>query len=365
MVKRPFFSIVIPTYNRASDLHFALFCILRQSFSDFEVIISDNCSTDNTKDLVNTIKDKRIRYVRMNKNVTYSVNLKNAIKYARGKYIFFHSDDDFLLYKDSLEKIYKKVTEHNLGYIRMSYVCLTPDKNGIFVFKPNKRFVKNEYLPAFADNNKVVSFIVDGDHYFITGLVFKNMLPKNIVMVISEHAPWMNMLFYATKNFGAYFVSEPSIVASWSQWRNSQNGQHPVYSLIGGKLESENYFNIIKEKLDRKSFSIFLHNQLISIYVRLFPLIKVKIGNKNLIAFSKRIRNVDPSMNREMKYWIYLSFALFLPRQFLKMLRDFYLFLYIKTSRVENDKNIIHTLKLIEREYQRISGKKEAKFNFF
>ena len=93
MTKKPFFSIVIPTYNRAEKLQFALHCLLKQTFKDFEVIVSDNWSTDNTKDVVMHSGDKRIKYTRNIKPTIYSLNLQNAINHAYGGYIFFHSDD--------------------------------------------------------------------------------------------------------------------------------------------------------------------------------------------------------------------------------------------------------------------------------
>jgi len=55
MINRPFFSIVIPTHNRADLLYFAVKSFLQQDFGDFEIIISDNNSTDNTKDILKSL----------------------------------------------------------------------------------------------------------------------------------------------------------------------------------------------------------------------------------------------------------------------------------------------------------------------
>ena len=125
ILKKPFFSIVIPTYNRASDLQFALYCILRQTFSDFEVVISDNCSTDNTKVVVQMLKNKKIRYSRATKTVGNALNMERAIKMAQGKYVLLHSDDDFFLYENSLEEIYKEIIIHNPGYVRVNYINIS------------------------------------------------------------------------------------------------------------------------------------------------------------------------------------------------------------------------------------------------
>ena len=60
----PFFTVAIPTYNRAHYLPYTLSCLLQQTFKDFEVIISDNASTDNTPEIVRQFGDRRIQYVR-------------------------------------------------------------------------------------------------------------------------------------------------------------------------------------------------------------------------------------------------------------------------------------------------------------
>jgi len=62
--KTPFFSVCIPTYNRANFLPQAIESVLAQDFTDFELIICDNASTDNTQEVVEKYQDKRIRYCR-------------------------------------------------------------------------------------------------------------------------------------------------------------------------------------------------------------------------------------------------------------------------------------------------------------
>jgi glycosyltransferase involved in cell wall biosynthesis len=364
MRDRPFFSIVIPTFNRASNLELALFCILSQYFKNFEVVISDNCSFDNTFSIIKRFKDKRIKYVRTKKNVIHSLNIKNALKFAKGEYIFLHSDDDFLFENDALFQIVKKIKKYQAGYIRVSYACLTPEMDGIFYFKPNKRFVSDEYLEKLSDTLTVLSFITDSDHYFITGLIFKNQALAFEKIVSSEHASWIRLLFDGAKNYGAYFISNPLIIASWSKWRNKKDGCHPVYSLNKGKLESEVYFEVVEKLLPRLAFERFIHNQFISIYVRLFPLIKIKIGNKGLINFSNRIKEVDDRMDKDLRFWIYLRIACVVPGIFLKKLRDFYLWLYILTSAVKNKDKIILKLKNIELKYQEFKKERVKTFNF-
>lgn len=350
MKKKPFFSIVVPTYNRASDLQFALYCILQQSFSDYEIVISDNCSTDNTENTIFKLKNKKIRYFRNIENIGMILNQKKAIEYAKGEYVFLHGDDDFLLYSDSLQKIYKEIIKHNPGYIRVNYVSLSSDKKRIFSYKVNKPFKANKYLPPFLENKEILSFIVDSDNYFFTGIIFKNDLPKSITMIDADPSPWIDILFYMTKNYGAYFIPKRHLVASWSR-RTKKNEDHGFYDPVEGKLKAENYFGIVRGKISREAYQRFLHKELMTIYVNLFPAIKISVGNKKMIQISKRIYSLDPTITKNISYWIYFIPTLVFPRNVLKIVKEIYLYLYIRFSKIDNEKHVVNRLKELERKY--------------
>lgn len=92
--KKPYFSILIPTYNRASFLPLAITSVLEQTFADFELIISNGGSTDNTKEAVGTFNDKRIKYVESQTRLSMGENYQRAFDSATGEFIIFFSDDD-------------------------------------------------------------------------------------------------------------------------------------------------------------------------------------------------------------------------------------------------------------------------------
>ncbi len=367
MVKKPFFSIVIPTYNRASDLQFTLFCILRQNFSDFEIVISDNCSTDDTKVLISKLNDKRINYSRTVKNLGNALNIKRAIKKAKGEYVFIHSDDDFLPYANSLQEIYKKVSNYKPGYVRVNYFSLSLDKKRIFSYKI-KPFVRDEYLPPFLENKKILSFILESDPYFMTGIIFKNKMPSNIRIVDTDPVPGIDILFYAIENFGAYFITKPYIIACWSRRKIDNNAEHHFFTLISGKLRCENYLNAVKRKVSSEVYNAFLHTELMHLYVRLFPTIKLNVGNKKMLQISERICLLDPTMKKSIIYWVYFISALILPRTLLILVRDIYLHLYARFYKVNNNKEIVNTLKDLGVEFvgarENVLKIKEPIFNF-
>lgn len=351
MTAKPFFSIIIPTYNRAKDLQFALFCILRQSFQDFEIVISDNCSTDNTQDMVSKLKNKKIRYFRNSQNLVLDVNQRKAVERANGKYVFFHGDDDFILYANTLDIVHKVIMKHKPGYVRVNYVSLSLDKKRVFAFKVNKPFLQNKYVPPLLNNQRALSYIIDSDHYFITGIIFKNTLPQHVRMVDADPCPWIDILFYAVKNYGAYFIAQPYIVASWSRRKIKKDAEHHLFTVASGILKTQNYFNAVKNKLDPQAFTAFLHKELMGIYVLLFPVIKMNVGNKIMLQIASIIRQLDLTMGCDFRYWLFLFISLVFPRSLLKVARDMYLYVYTLVSKVEHNDEIVRTLKGLEREY--------------
>lgn len=98
MSSKPRVSIGLPVYNGANYLREAIESILNQTFTDFELIICDNASTDSTQDICEEYakKDSRIRYYRNPKNVGANPNYNLAFHYAHGEYFKWAAHDDVL-----------------------------------------------------------------------------------------------------------------------------------------------------------------------------------------------------------------------------------------------------------------------------
>jgi len=93
MAGKHFFSVIIPTYNRRDFLKIAIESVLAQAFSDFELIIVDDGSTDTTPQLVKSFNDKRIRYLQQD-NRGPSAARNSGIRNAKAEYICFLDSDD-------------------------------------------------------------------------------------------------------------------------------------------------------------------------------------------------------------------------------------------------------------------------------
>ncbi len=117
MKSSPQVSVCLPTYNRAHLLRECLSTILSQRFSDFELIVSDNCSTDSTADLVASVSDPRVSYHRNATNIGPYANMNRALGLARGAYVCVLHDDD-LYAPEFLAREYEMLNGHrNVGMV--------------------------------------------------------------------------------------------------------------------------------------------------------------------------------------------------------------------------------------------------------
>ncbi|MEM7554977.1 MAG: glycosyltransferase family 2 protein [Cyanobacteria bacterium P01_A01_bin.84] len=92
--QEPLVSIITPTYNRPEYLKVALESALKQRYGNIEIIVSDNCSSQNPQPIIESFKDSRIRFSRNESNLGMFPNTMKAFKMARGKYVASLLDDD-------------------------------------------------------------------------------------------------------------------------------------------------------------------------------------------------------------------------------------------------------------------------------
>ena len=144
--KNPFFSIVIPTFNRAGFICKAIDSVLNQTFKDFELIIVDDGSTDNTKEVIEKYNDSRIKYF-YQKNKERSAARNEGIRKSAGEYITFLDSDDYYL-PQRLENLYNGIISKG-SPIAFFYTGISFEKDGVILereeinnsFKSDKDFI--------------------------------------------------------------------------------------------------------------------------------------------------------------------------------------------------------------------------------
>ena len=106
IVMAPKISVCIPTYNYAHYISFAVESVLNQQFTDFELIIVDDCSKDNTEEVVSRfLYDKRVSFEKNERNLGLVGNWNKCLSKARGEYIKFVFADDMLASDEALGRM--------------------------------------------------------------------------------------------------------------------------------------------------------------------------------------------------------------------------------------------------------------------
>ena len=90
----PKLSIIVPTRERSETLVHTIRTVVSQDYPDCEIIVSDNASQDNTREVVASFSDSRIRYINTGRRISMSENYEFALASARGEYVTYLGDDD-------------------------------------------------------------------------------------------------------------------------------------------------------------------------------------------------------------------------------------------------------------------------------
>lgn len=113
-------SIVLPTYNGARYLRQSIDSCLDQTYSNLELIIVDDCSTDATPDIVRSYQDPRIRYFRHEKNKMLPGALNTGFSYATGAFLTWTSDDNYYVPK-AIETMVKFLSSGRHDFVYCDY----------------------------------------------------------------------------------------------------------------------------------------------------------------------------------------------------------------------------------------------------
>lgn len=147
------FSILIPTKNRADLLRMAVQSLLEQTFGDYEVVVSDNNSSNDTRSVIASLGDQRIKYTRSEHDLSATANWNNCFRLSTGRYIMMIGDDDYLL-PECLEILHSLITSYEQPNIVQAGAALysPPDR-----FERYWRNTVNVPLSRGGESHRVIS----------------------------------------------------------------------------------------------------------------------------------------------------------------------------------------------------------------
>lgn len=271
MKDKDLISIIIPTYNRKLMLKDAVNSILKQNYSDFEIIIIDDCSEDDTKEIVSSYNSDKIHYYRNEKNSGAGITRKNGYNKCKGKYLVFMDDDDYYLdsafFSKSIE-IFRN--NKNVSFVSENSLIHYEDTNK-YEFEPLniKGMIRGiDYLKGFQTK------------FMKPNSTFPTMFRKEIlekvgnIEMLNDSSIYMYALLY-----GDAFILE-DIVGVYRIHKTNITFNLKLDFLLANLDEKKNVYNKLKNILNLEEAKEWWHNQ-IDITLKYY-LSNTKISKKQL-----------------------------------------------------------------------------------
>lgn len=210
-------SIIMPSYNTAEYIAESIQSVLSQSYTDWELIVVDDCSTDNTDEVILPyLADVRIKYLKNEKNSGAAVSRNRALREAKGKWIAFLDSDDLWL-PDKLEKQiqFMDIGGHHFSYTNYIEIDSNSNPNGRRVTGPKSITKASMYNYCWPG---CLTVMYDAE---AIGLIQIADIKKN-----NDYAMWLKVCEKAS----CYLLDE--VLASYRRGRSGSISTHGYKELI-------------------------------------------------------------------------------------------------------------------------------------
>ena len=256
-------SVIITTYNRALLLQRCLDSVLAQNYKNLEIIVADDCSTDNTNEIVKKYqkKDSRIKYFKHNKNKGNAYTRNTAFRNCKGFYVAFLDDDDQWIDKNKIRNqvnIYKKTDDIKLGI-----VC-----SGIIRIKRDGKKIKEKAIKPKNLKYKVLKGgLIHNSTVLTKRKIIKQVGKFNLKISRGVDSEFFRRLI-VIYNFNVFFMKDITV----KYYENSKNRMSSLETCveIGKHIEAQ-VFNIkvyFKFLLTKPSILIFRILMIIKLFLK-------------------------------------------------------------------------------------------------
>jgi glycosyltransferase involved in cell wall biosynthesis len=294
-------SICIPTFNRARYLDKNLeFLSQQKDVEKVQIVISDNCSTDNTFEIVEKYNNLNIKYYKQKKNIGFDNNLENLPLIANGKYVWFLGDDDIIAPNGIIEilRILSDNPDLGLCYVNQK-PYLNHDTNDLMTIKhisSNKMYIDGKEL--FIDVTQTIQFL--------SAIVVNRLKMKRVIVryksKFSQDRHFIQILDVIS-NSKCYFVHNPLIYCDYIDDELKKNKYDSSFNWVQIFFEIPNiYVRYAQDNLGYAgkhllSFQYFQNKQFLKTYIHSkknnmtneISHIKIKDGNRILFGNISKI----------------------------------------------------------------------------
>lgn len=242
-----FISIVIPTYNHAHFLERALQCVFDQTYTNWEIILVDNHSEDNTGEVISRFQDGRIKHLMIHNNGIIAASRNFGIQNASGEWIAFLDSDDYW-YQDKLETIVNNITTGNSADVYCHNEIMVNINTG-----QRKQLQYGPYDTSFYEK-----MLVYGNKLSTSATVVKSSFLKNNALLFSEDPELVTVEDYdfwlklACLDARFHFISEIKgeyVIHANNSSSQQQRHHNNMINLLKKHTFELQHFNLDKQRL--------------------------------------------------------------------------------------------------------------------
>ena len=334
MVKKPFFSIVLPTYNQSKFLEKCINSILSQSFKNWELLVINNNSTDNTINLIKKFNDKRIKVFNINNEGILARSRNLGIRKSKSEWIcFIDTDDRWYPKKLEMIKIFIEKNNGDLFYHDLEF------ENKYFLFLKKKIKDKSNTVTRPI----IQYFVKNGNPIGQSSVVVRKKLLKkiNLVSEKKDKFSWEDFdLWIRIAKKTENFVRVPKILGSI--WVGKENLSSLDRQIINNQNIKKYYNELFYKFIDIK-------NKNKNLWWLDYPLILKEFRNRNIENFNKLI---DKISKPPLKFYIFLKLAKYylIIIKYFRIFKKFFsiIVLYKKNNQGLNNITLKENYKIID-----------------
>lgn len=301
----PLFSVIIPCYNVENYIARTINSVLEQTFNDFEIILVNDGSVDNTGKILDEYlkKDTRIKVIHQ-KNRGVSEARNTGIREAKGEYIYFLDGDDYVStsYFEDMSKI---ILKNNLEIIISPYYIEKNNKKFLLISNIKEKYYNRDFILKNLFTRKICKAAI-GTSLIKKEIIVKNNIFFNEKLSYSEDYHFIIRIFFKAKNF--YYTNKPyfTYVQREGSAINSKLNLKRLDTLKA-LIDLENNLNIENKNLKNYFYLFYAINFIGNINV-LSKQKDLKKESRNLYLkelnlYMKRLNNLKFICNKE--YFIY------------------------------------------------------------
>ena len=305
----PKVSVCIPVYNGSKYIAKAIESVLAQTYKDFSLIVVDNCSTDNTEEIVRNFHDPRLTYKRNKENIGLVGNANRCLELAKGEYIYILHHDDIMLPENLERKVSLLDKNPKVGFVHSNILVI--DGNGDVVAKniwyegSRKDYIKNGKEIFY----KSLFYLPYGASIFIGSVLARRKCYEHVGKFSPElphcfdSEMWNRMsLFYDIACIGSslvkYRVHEET---ASTKWGNYLSFPYAKEHFLAAMITFNKYDKLITDSQKLKK------RVCLSFAERFITLAKTAIINGDYFtakSFIKEAPRVCPQIQMNLRYWL-------------------------------------------------------------